>query len=173
VTTSAQIALTAAIAAVFSAIVAVWALRIAWQARRDAQKLSEAAMRANELMMRQIEIAVNEHDRKQKQERADSQPCFLWRDGKFGGMYCEANFQNTGGDASELSVRADLSEVGVSINPQDIIPKSGMGKIIFRKGNDARSLPVRFTIYCKTKLGENWGKSFQLQEWSTIKVVEA
>jgi hypothetical protein len=172
-TTSAQIALAAAVAAVFSAIVAVWALLVARQARRDAQKLAEAAMRANELMVRQIEIAVNEYDRKQKQERADSQPCFLWRDGSFGGMYCEANFQNTGGDASELSIRTDVSDVGVSINPQDIIPKSGTGKVIFRKGNDARSLPVRFTIYCKTKLGENWGRSFRLQDWSTIKVVEA
>ena len=149
------------------------ALLVALQARRDAKKLADAAMRANELMMRQIEIAVNEHDRNQKKERADSQPCFLWRDGSFGGMYCEANFQNTGGDASELSVRTDVSEVGVSINPQDLVPKNGTGKVVFHKKNDARSLPVRFTIYCKTKLGENWGKSFRLQDWSTIKVVEA
>jgi hypothetical protein len=165
--------MTLAIAAVFSAIVAVMALLVAWQARRAAHKSAEAALRANELMARQIEVAVNEHDRKHKQEKADSQPCFHWRDGSFGGMYCEANFQNTGGDASELSVRSDLSEVSVFINPQDVLPKNGTGKVTFRKGNDARSLPVRFTIYCKTKLGENWGKSFQLKEWSTIKVVEA
>jgi|SRR5580692_10926316 hypothetical protein len=170
-TTSAQ--MTLAIAAVFSAMVAVGALLMACQARRAAHKSAEAALRANELMARQIEIAVNEHDRKQKKERADSQPCLLWREGSFGGMYCEANFQNTGGDASDLSVRTDVSEVSVSIDPQDAVPKNGTGKVIFRKGNDARSLPVRFTIYCKTKLGENWGKSFQLKEWSTIKVVEA
>jgi hypothetical protein len=171
VTTSLQIIL--AIAAVFSAVVAVGAWLVALQARRDAKKLAESAMRANELMIRQIEIAVNEHVRTLKKEKADSHPCFLWRDGSFGGMYCEANFQNTGGDASDLSVRTDVSEVAVSINPQDVLPKNGTGKVVFRKGNDARSLPVRFTIYCKTKLGENWGKSFQLKDWSTIKVVEA
>jgi hypothetical protein len=173
VSTADQIAIAAAVAAVFSAIVAVGALLMAGQARRAAHKSAEAALRANELMARQIEVAVNEHDRKQKKERADRQPCFLWRDGSFGGMYCEANFQNTGGDASDLSVRTEVSEVGVSINPQDIVPKNGTGKVVFQKRNDARSLPVRFTIYCKTKLGENWGKSFQLKEWSTIKVVEA
>jgi type II secretory pathway pseudopilin PulG len=172
-TTSTQIALAAAVVAVLAVICALSALFVAMQARRNSQKSTEAALRANELMARQIEVAVQDYDRKQKQERAASQPSFAWRDGSFGGMYCEANFQNTGGDASELSVRTDVSDVGISIDPQDLIPKSGMGKVTFRKGNDARSLPVPFTINCKTRLGENWGKSFRLMEWSTIKVVEA
>lgn len=174
------IAFVAAIVAVVSAVVAAGALCVARQARQDsrksadaAQKSAEAALRAHELMARQIEVAFNENDRKQKRDRADSQPCFLWRDGQFGGVYCEANFQNTGGDASELSVQTDMSEVGVSIDPRDFVPKNGTGKVIFHKRNDPRSLPVPFTINCKTKLGENWGKSFQLKEWSTSTIVEA
>jgi hypothetical protein len=161
-------------------IIAVTALMVAWLSRVDArrsadaaQKSAETALRSIELMARQIEVAVNEHDRRQKKERVDSQPYFAWRDGKYGGMYCEATFQNTGGDASELSVKTDVSEVGVSINPQDLIPKSGMGKVVFKKRGLTGSFPVPFTINCKTKLGENWGKSFQLKEWSTTQVIEA
>jgi type II secretory pathway pseudopilin PulG len=173
VTTSTQIAIAAAIVAVLSVICALSALFVALQARRNSQKSAEAALRANELMARQIEVAIQEHDRKQKRDRADSQPYLAWRDGSFGGMYCEANFQNTGGDASDLSVRTEAPDVGVSINPQNYIPKNGMGKVTFRKGNDARSLPVPFTVNCKTRLGENWGKTFQLKDWSTINVIEA
>jgi hypothetical protein len=161
-------------------IIAVAALIVAWMSRQDArrsadaaQKSAETALRSIELMARQIEVAVNDHDRRQKKERADSQPYFAWRDGLYGGMYCEANFQNTGGDASELSVQTDISDVGVSINPQDFVPKNGIGNVTFRKRNAARSTPVPFTINCKTKMGENWGKSFQLKEWATIAVIEA
>lgn len=161
-------------------IIAVAALVVAWLSRVDArmsadaaQKSAETALRSIELMARQIEVAVNEHDRRQKKERADSQPDFAWRDGKYGGMYCEANFQNTGGDASEVSVKTDISDVGVSIDPQDVIPKNGMGKVTFKKRGLTGSIPVPFTINCKTKLGENWGKSFQLKEWATITVIEA
>ena len=168
------------IVAVAALIIAVAALVVAWLSRVDArrsadaaQKSAETALRSIELMARQIEVAVNDHDRREKQERADSEPYFAWREGKYGGIYCEANFQNVGGDASELSVKTDVSEVGVSIDPQDVIPKNGTGKVTFHKRNAARSIPVPFTIICKTKLGENWGKSFQLKEWSTITVAEA
>jgi len=166
--------------AVAALIIAVAALVVAWLSRVDArrsaeaaQKSAETALRSIELMARQIEVAVNEHDRREKKERADSEPYFAWRDGKYGGMYCEAGFQNTGGDAAELSIKTDVSEVGVSIDPQDLIPKNGMGKVTFKKRGLAGSVPVPFTINCKTKLGENWGKSFQLKEWSTITVIEA
>jgi hypothetical protein len=166
--------------AVAALIIAVAALVVAGLSRVDARRSAEAAhksaetaLRSIELMARQIEVAVNEHDRREKKERADSQPHFAWHDGKYGGMYCEAGFQNTGGDAAELSVKTDVSEIGVTINPQDVIPKNGMGKVIFKKRGLAGSVPVPFTIHCKTKLGENWGKSFQLKEWSTITVVEA
>ena len=179
-TPSDKIALVAALAAVVSAIVGVGAFLAAWRSGQEsrksagaAQKSAEAAVKSNELMARQIEVTVNDQDRRQKKERADSQPFFVWRDGKYGGMYCEANFQNAGGDASDLSVKTDVSDIGISINPQDLIPKSGMGKVIFRKGGQVGSLPIRFTISGKTKLGENWGKSFQLKEWSTITVTEA
>lgn len=161
-------------------MIAVAALIVAWLSRQDsrksadaAQKSAETALRSIELMARQIEVAVNEHDRRHKKERADSQPYITWREGKYGGMYCEASFQNTGGDVSEVSVRTDVSDVGITIKPDDFIPKNGMGKVTFHKRNGARSLPVQFTIHGKTKLGEPWDKSFQLKEWSTITVTEA
>jgi hypothetical protein len=161
-------------------MIAVAALIVAWLSRQEArrsadaaQKSAETALRSIELMARQIEVSVHEHDRRQKKERADSQPYIAWRDGKYGGMYCEASFQNTGGDASELSVRTDVTDVGISINPHDVIPKNGIGKVTFHKRNNARSLPVAFTIHCKTKLGEPWDKSFQLKDWSTTTVIEA
>jgi hypothetical protein len=141
-----KIALVAAIAAVISTAISLAAFYVAWLTRRDARE----------------------------KEKAESQPHFNWRDGADKGMACEANFENIGGDVSEISISTDNSDVRISINPQNHIPKNGMGQVSFQKRNGPRSFPVLFTINCKTKLGESWEKSFQLREWAPMpKIVEA
>jgi len=143
--TADKIALVAAIAAVISTAISLGAFYVAWLTRQDAQK----------------------------KEKADSQPYFNWRDGNYSGMACEANFQNIGGEITEVSVRTESSDIGIAINPQNFIAKNGMGKVIFQKRSGPRSSPVPFIINCKTKLGESWEKAFRLEEWNSIKIIEA
>ena len=165
--------------------IAVAAIIISWLSRQDSkksaeasQKSADAAQRSNDLMARQLELATNEQNRIIQKEVTESRPRFDWRGGIDSPMsgLCEREFQNLGGEVTDLTIQAENSENGeitTTISPTNTLQHHGLGKIKFT-GKPGKSIrPISFKINCLTKLGERWEKAYKMIWERESKIVEA
>jgi len=88
------------------------------------------------------------------------------------GGVCEREFQNMGGEVTDLAIAVENSEMTASIHPVNILQHHGVGNIRFAGKAGKSHRPINFKISCLTKLEEHWEKAYKMIGERDLKIVE-